>query len=370
MAKRLRMGVWLVMTAWTAWAADGSQETVKFADRVSFDGLFYLAYDVTDEDGATDNGVSINRAYLTARVKILPFLSGRITYDTTQDKEGDGLGDMEVRLKYAYAQFDLGDWGVARDLSLEAGIVHMTWLDFEEHVNLYRMRDPMFIERSGVFNSADFGVTFAGMIGPPMPDAYRKKVNPKYAGRFGSFALGIYNGGGYHSDEANDDKVKEARVTVRPAPDQLPGLQVSCLAITGKGNQPGPRQALPDWDTFDAMLSYECEKCVITLQYVTGTGNQKGTWTQPDDPSQSTDFDGTAVFGEWRFGPHWRAIGGYDRFHRESTNQDSGFTRGFAGIGYDFGKHNVLIFDYDRRDYDDPNLNAASRFQLTMQLKF
>ena len=91
-------------------------------------------------------------------MNILPNLSGRITMDAHQD----GEEDMEVRLKYAYGKYSLGDVGGITGLGLEGGIVHMVWLDFEEHINLYRMRDKMFVERSGMFNSADFGVTLTG----------------------------------------------------------------------------------------------------------------------------------------------------------------------------------------------------------------
>lgn len=342
----------------------------KALGRVDFSGLFYLSYENGESKGKDVNEFFVDRAYLTAKVKILPFLSGRVTLDTSQDQEGDGAGDMEVRLKYAYAKVDLGTWRQLHDLELEAGIVHMVWLDFEEHINLYRMRSPMFIERSGVFNSADFGMTLSGLLGPELDEEYRRTISDKYAGRHGSFAVGMYNGGGYHGQEENSDKVAEARLTWRPLPDSLPGLQLSGLAIVGKGNRPGERDEIPDWETYDAFLSYEHPEGAFTAQYIKGTGNQKGTWVQPGRPWDSTDFEGWSVFAERRFGPRWRLIGGYDRFERDVDDADLDFDRAFVGVGYDLGKQNLLVIDYDRRTFDDPGQEDESRVQVTLQLKF
>jgi hypothetical protein len=246
----------------------------------------------------------------------------------------------------------------------------MVWLDFEEHVNLYRMRSPMFMERSGIFNSADFGLTLAGSLGPQLSEEYRERVNSKYSARHGSFALGVYNGGGYHGVEVNSNKALEGRITYRPLPDTLGGLQVSGLVISGEGNVVGESEDTPDWNTYNAFISYEHTRGAMTAQYIKGKGNQKGTWTEPDDPSQATDFSGWALFGEWRFGPHWRVTGGYDRFFRKPGGDDFSFHRVYGGVGYDFGRQNILLFDVDRRKWDDPTLPTDLRYQAVIQLKF
>lgn len=352
-------------------AAEDDEPVINLNERITFGGLFYLTYEEGHDSSGDYSDFFVHRAYLTTKVEILPFLSGRITFDTTQDREGDGAGDMEVRLKYAFAKVDLGSHGrLVRDLNLEAGIVHRVWLDFEEHINMYRMRDPMFIERSGVFNSADFGVTLGGGLGELLGPEYRENVNSKYAHRYGSFAVGLYNGGGYHATEKNRNKVAEARMTVRPLPDSIPGLQVSGLAILGKGNQPGTNDEIPDWNTYDAMVSWESLLGAVTAQWVTGSGNQRGTWVEPNDPSESTDFDGWSVFAERQLGPHWRVYGGYDRFDRSTTLADLGFDRGYIGVAYDMGGGNMLVIDYDRRELDDPDRDTEDRAQVVFQLKF
>jgi len=228
----------------------------------------------------------------------------------------------------------------------------------------------MFMERSGIFNSADFGLTFAGSLGPDLGEDYQEHVNSKYSAKRGSFALGVYNGGGYHGVEVNSNKAKEGRITFRPLPETLAGLQVSGLVIIGEGNVDGDAEVTPNWDTFNIFGSYEHRRGAVTAQYARGEGNQRGTWTEPDDPAKATPFSGWALFGEWRFGPHWRATGGYDRFDRSEGRRDFSFNRVYAGIGYDLGRENIVLVDWDRREWDEPTLPIDNRYQIVLQLKF
>ena len=46
------------------------------------------------------------------------------------------------------------------------------------------------------------------------------------------------------------------------------------------------------------------------------------------------------------------------------------FTRVNGGIGYDFGGRNLLLFDLDRRTWDDSDLETDIRAQVVMQVKF
>ena len=373
---RPQFGIWLLLLFLHLSPAAGSAQQAGTGTpsaqepRVSFSGLFYLVYENGEEGGEDLSRFFINRGYLTARANVLPRLTARITFDTSQDLEGDGRGDMKVRLKYAYAKYDFGNRGPFTGVGLEGGIVHMVWLDFEEHVDLYRMRDPMFMERSGMFNSADFGLTLSGGFGENLPGDYRERVSSSYAARHGSFALGLYNGAGYHGDERNQDKVLQGRLTFRPLPDVLPGLQLSGLAILGKGNAGGSEEDIPDWRVFNTFLSYQHERGTVTAQYAWGEGNQKGSWTEPGESGLANDYDGFSLFGEGRLGGGWLVIGGYDRFERTSGSADRGFQRVHGGIGYDLGSQNILLLDLDRREWEDSAIPNDTRVQVVMQVSF
>jgi len=348
-------------------------DPASWTERFDLSGLFYLTYENGSLDDEKYSRFYITRAYFTVEAEILPFLSGRLTLDTAQDLEGQGRGDMEVRLKYALAKFHWKEIGILNDPNLEFGVVHMVWLDFEEHVNLYRMRGPMFMERSEIFNSADFGVTFASGLGADMDDTFLSYAGNKYGTRHGSLAVGLYNGSGYHGDERNVDKTVEARVTWRPLPDVAKGLQVAGLIIDGDGNVEGIGGDPPDWTTYNGFVSYQFLHGTVTAQYAWGQGNQRGDWVEPDDPSRAMDFSGWSVFGEWRVGDRhqWRLIGGYDDFERVAdTGQNFSFRYGFASIGYDVGHENIVMIDVDQRDWQDPARATDRRAQLVLQLRF
>jgi len=230
-------------------------ELPKILRGVKHNGLYYLSYQAGQEsnEGYNYNKFLIKRAYFTLKKEVNSFITSRITLDAHQDD----TGDMKVRLKYAYADIKFPDFIFITMPHVEFGLVHTPWLDFEEHVNYYRMQDTMFMERVGLFNSSDFGFTFLGYLGGEMAEEYQKSVNNKYPGRCGSFALGAYNGGGYHTKENNQNKVFQERITVRPLPNIIPGLQFSELFIAGKGNGSGTLDDINDWQTLAGMVSYE-----------------------------------------------------------------------------------------------------------------
>lgn len=336
----------------------GQQPPPKaFPPPVKIGGTWYLSYQGLDAD---PSAFLIKRGYINIETQVLPYMSARITPDVTVD----ATGDIKVRLKYAYAKFHTPDLGFVTRPEVEVGVAHMPWLDFEEHINLYRMQDTMFMERNGLFNSADLGITFMGLLGGTVSDEYQKDVSRYYPGRWGSFAVGIYNGGGYHASEKNDNKVLEGRFTLRPLPDALPGLQFSAFTVNGKGNT----AAEPDWKVTAVMASYQCRHIVLTAQWVDATGNQKGTALSP--LGRSLDRDGWSVFAEGKLTPRWSIIARYESFDPDAATPTDGNERTIAGLAYHMGKGNTVLLDLDRVSFDDDAHPSYSRLQLTLQVKY
>ncbi len=331
--------------------------------------LVYLSGQIGDTSSGDDySQFLIKRGYIDIRKKITPYFSARITPDVHQDESGD----LKVRLKYAYGQF-AWDWdGFVQKPHVEWGVAHMPWLDFEEHINLFRMQDTMFMERNGLFNSADMGVLFGANLGRDMPDEFKQSVQSHYAGRWGSFGVGMYNGGGYHAAEKNTNKTLEGRLTIRPVPDLVPGLQVSAFGIAGKGNQSeDPGETVPDMQVLAAMVSYESERLVATAQYERGEGNQKGSAVDAD--GNALPHDGYSLFTEIRLDAEKRfsLIGRYDWFDTNRDDQSADVKKRFiAGIAWRFFKGNYWLLDYDRLEHSVPGLDTEDRIQLTLQVKY
>jgi len=325
---------------------------------------WFLSHTYGDVGDDTMNAFSVNRGYINIETKYDSWVSSRITPDVTVDKEGDGAGDLKLRLKYAYMKLHFPATSVFSKPELEFGLVHRPWLDFEEHVNHFRAQGTMFMERNHLFNSADYGVTVMSLLGGEMDDNYKKSVNSKYAGRYGSAALGLYNGGGYHALENNQNKVVEGRLTVRPLPDIVPGLQLSYFGAFGKGNQPDA----PDWNLSAGFVSMESARYVLTGTYYLGSGNAGGSAL--DVAGEAAPQTGYSAFGELKI-PEAKAsvFGRYDYFDENTDVDDDETWRVIGGIAYHFhGKHQAIL-DYDRAEAADGSL-VQSLVKFTVEVHY
>lgn len=344
---------------------------VKNLKGFKFGLLWYLSYQNGEDGQGSGDGFNqfvAKRGYLTVQKEFSPWFSGRMTLDITtvkdpedepEDKPNNLDGSMALRIKFLYGQFNFPDFGFFTQPFLEVGVVHMPWLDYEEHVNFYRCQDTMFLERNGIFNSADLGLTFVSLLGGKMDEDYQKRVSHYYPGRYGSMAVGVYNGSGYHAAEKNDNKVVEGRLTLRPLPDTVPGLQLSYLGVYGKGNK---ETNPPDWRVNLGFVQFEHEYFTLTGQYYVGKGNQKG--------SDEKDKDGYSIFGELKPNKRFSIFGRYDRFDPDSDTDDDENTRYIVGVAYHLDKQhkNMIVLDYDHVDYEQKNKSDDKRVQLTLQV--
>ncbi len=325
---------------------------------------WFLAHTYGDVGDSTVNAFGVNRGYINIETDYNKWISSRITPDVTLDKEGDGAGNLAVRLKYAYMKFHFPTASIFTKPEMEFGLVHRPWLDFEENLNHYRAQGTMFMERNHLFNSADYGVTLMSLLGGEMDDAYKKNVNKKYAGRYGSAAVGIYNGGGYHALENNQNKVVEGRLTIRPLPDVIPGLQLSYFGVFGKGNTTDT----PDWSLHTGFLSMESARYVLTGTFYTGTGNAGGSAI--DAAGDAASQMGYSAFGELKI-PEAKAslIARYDYFDHDTDVDDDETWRVIGGVAYHFSGHHQAILDYDRAESTGGSL-VESLVKLTVEVHY
>jgi hypothetical protein len=334
--------------------------TAATLPHVTLGGLAYISYQNGDKNDQAYSKVLVKRAYVDTKAKILPYLSARATFDITQDS----TGDWKSRFKYAYGAFSTDRIGFIASPVIEFGLDHMPWLDFEESINNFRMQDEMFMERNGIFNSADVGLLVGGYFGGEMPAEYKKDVASGYPGKYGSFQIGVYNGAGYHASEANTNKVLEGRITIRPVPDVIPGLQFTYFGINGKGNT----VLEPDWTLNVGMISFQSTWAVITGQYIDGKGAQSGTAV--DAQGNSLKRNGWSGFVEAKLTKQWSLIARYDNFNANTDASDQTQKRTIGGIAYKLGHNNVILVDYDQLKYDQAGKPTDKRGQVTLQVAF
>jgi hypothetical protein len=333
-----------------------------FLKPIRFGTLIYASYGHGKSKGEEFDRFTVGRGYLTVQFKPLKWFESRVTLDTHQDDEGS----WSVRLKYLYGKFTLPVETVAvTEPNIEIGIVHTPWFDFQENVNNYRMQGTMFIERNGLLNSADVGITISALIGRKLDKAYQEKVSSAYPGKYGSISLGLYNGGGYAAKENNRNKVFESRVTLRPLGFIFPNLQISYFFVYGRGNT----STSPTWMVNDFMLSIEHEYFVLTGELTLGKGNQKGD--KVDANGKALDYRGYSFFAEVKL--PWimsSLIGRYDRFDWDTHGGESATHRIIAGYAFHFFKKNIILIDMDRLSYSNANIPTDWQAKLTLQVQY
>jgi hypothetical protein len=189
------------------------------------------------------------------------------------------------------------------------------------------------------------------LFGGEMDETFIREVNGKYPGRYGSVSFGVYNGGGYHAIEQNNNKTIEGRLSVRPLPDRVPGLQLSYNGVYGKGNT----KAAPDWTVNAMFLSLEHRRYTATCMYYSGEGDYKGKAV--DVRGNSFGQSGMSFFGEWKM-PMKKisVIGRYDCFDDDPSSDGFNVKRIIAGTAYHVDSKTRILLDYDivtRGDWSD-----------------
>ncbi len=357
---------------------------------IKFGMLSYIDFSagkspLSNNDEFSYNKFKLTRGYLTLKKEFLPWLHARLTYDIHRENTGDYKG----RIKYLYAEIRPNDLLFLTDMKMEIGQGHIPWLDFEEHVNPYRMQGTMPIERAGVFNSADVGVSIRGYLGGKLDNAKLLTGNTHYAGRYGSWHIGVYNGAGYHEDEKNNNKVIEGRITLRPMPDIIPGLQLSYLGIYGEGNRKAINGDYPDYRVNQFMLSYEHPSLIFTGQFFKTKGNSKGNWVDANGDALRTEC--YALFLDYRLPitlfsqKRLHIFGRYDHFDQDENDHiasDTAYDMYMFGFAWDIYKGNKFILDFEKTDYEDNagkkgkvpqvgnNLGDEYKVQAVLQVKF
>jgi len=216
------------------------------ADKLKFSGLTYLGYTYDDYDAKLSNGsintkkdtsdFEVRRAYFQLKAYLLddPKSYYRITFDVSKDV----TGDEKVRAKYAYVYLN----NIAPATSVEIGLAHRPWHDYEEHnAWYYRSVSKVLIEDKkhgpDLSNSADFGVMF--------------KTRTKYF----DADYGIFNGEGYHSKSNGNGMSFEWRTTAH------------LLGVSGKDKQ----TKLTYWDASFFGQYNKGHKSVVVIEPLTKT---------------------------------------------------------------------------------------------------
>lgn len=335
-----------------------------------FGTTIFAEWNAKDYDnGDSTNEFVVNRAYLTLTKDINSWLGLNVTTDIFQskDKEDDKGNGWEIRLKYAYANLNL--W----ETQTRFGMIPTPSDSYDSAIWPYRVQGKHLLDEAGIQSSADFGLSNQGTFGGPLDDEeYPKYAGNTFAGKWGGYMAGIYNGSGYADSEANDNKVVSGLVYVRPFPSMtvLKGFQLAYTGTYGQSNEEfktgGNTDDNPDWIVNAVQASFQQKMFTIMGQYYWGKGAYKST--------EENDREGYLVEGFVRIPTveQLRVFGKYYHYDPNKDEDDDEYQTYVAGLSYDVSKEFMPFVAYEHREYkvQTAKLIDYDKFQVGFQLKF
>ncbi len=341
------------------YSQDSTKKVIQFVQNTKFSGQWFLANTYNIQDNL--NKFQLKRGYFTLKTDFSKNISVRYTQDITLDQEGTDAGNVEIRMKFLYLMLNLKDLFIFHDNYFEFGLVNRPWINYEQQINTYRIHEKMPVEGFKIINSADFGITFVSLLGGKIDEQYQQTVNSTYPGKYGSFAVGVYNGGGYHALEMNNNKTIEARLSVRPFPSKIPGLQFTYSCAFGKCNM---INSPADFQHNMFFISSESKYHAASAQYFFGKGDFGTSYI--DLNGKPLDSEGYSLFGEVKIPKTKLAVfGRYDQFTvYDATNINKDIILG--GIAFRFLKNKIIL----GMNHFNNNGIKQQVYEIALEIKF
>lgn len=343
-------GVAEAQTTSTAQTPPPEPPAIRVGTTIFYDYTYQFEPKSTDVDGNTfsPNAFNITRAYVNLTGTISRHIAFRLTPDVTRESgSGSSLsGTIIFRLKFAYAQFTLDDWLPDGSFG-RLGMQPTLFLEAQEPVYRYRFQGTLFGERDGGMSSADIGAAFRTTI----------------PGGFGDAGVAIFNGEGYTSAEANDQKALQLRATLRPfarSTGAAHGLRVTAFRLQDHYVRGADRIRT----IFGATFEHAHFNAGIDVM----TGADQASAAVPRVESAGYSFFFTPFFQEKGSGPE--ALLRFDSF-KPDTDLDGRRNRLIVGAAYWFphqgnNANAALMLDYEQVTFNNAPTPDATQKRLTL----
>ncbi len=317
-------------------------------------------------NGSSTNQFALNRGYVTLTKDFNNWLGMNITSDlfTSVDPNDKGNG-LELRLKYAFANLNL--FGTTTQL----GMVPTPSDAYDVSIWPYRVQGKNLLDDLGIEASSDFGVSNQGVFGGYMDDDYLQFASKQFAGKWGGYFVGLFNGPGYTNTEANGNKIVSGVVYVRPAPmvPVLKGLQLAYVGTYGSSNSnftaAGRTNDFPNFQVNIGQFSLQHQYFTLMGQYYWG----QATSTSTEENKRS----GYLVSGFVRM-PGMENLRLFGKWYNYDPNTDvsnDNYDTYIAGVSYDFSKEFMPFAAWEHRSFASSKAGSDyDKFQVGFQLKF
>lgn len=359
-------------------------DEIKFAVKAStlpsplkgfkFSSTLFAEWNSKNPDGGatgSTNDFNVNRAYISLSKEINDWLGMNVTADLFTSKDADDKGNgLELRLKYAYVAMKF--FGTETRL----GMIGTPSESYDSSIWPLRVQGKNLLDDLGIQPSADFGISNQGVFGGYMDDEYLKFASKPFAGKWGGYSIGVFNGSGYDTTEANNNKVVSGMIYFRPLPSVpvLKGLQIAYAGTYGESNTtfsaPAPAGKsttdYPDCTSNTAQVSLQHKAFTVMGQYYWGESTAKAA----DENDRKAYL--VEAFAKVPGLEKAKIFGRYLQFDPNTDKDKDDWNRVTAGVAYDLSKEFMPFVAFEKKSFDTNSAKNIDydQLQVGFQLKF
>jgi len=333
-----------------------------------FGTTIFGEWNYLDRANATNtNQFALNRAYVTLTKDFNSWLGMNFTSDLFTAKDPNDINNgLELRIKYAFVDLKL----LGTETML--GMVPTPSDYYDSAIWPYRVQGNHYLDGLGIQAVADLGVVNLGVFGGYMDEDYLQYAAKPFAGKWGGYMLGVYNGSGFDTAENNNNKVISGLVYVRPFPYTpfLNGLQLAYVGTYAESNNnfapgSGPVNSFPSWQVNIGQISLQNPHFTVMGQYYWGKGTRAST--------EENDRRGYLVSGFLRIPglEKLRAFGKYYYYDPNTNRSDDERNIFVTGLSYDLTKEFMPFIAWEHQDNKvNSGLADLNKYQIGFQLKY
>ncbi|MCX5840022.1 MAG: hypothetical protein NTY16_00915 [Deltaproteobacteria bacterium] len=331
------------------------------------------------QNGKSTNTFTLNRGQFSLAKDINDWLGMNITADFFNAKDVNDVGNgYELRLKYVYASMKF--FGTETLI----GLVPYTSDTYDNSIWPYRVQGKNLLDDLGIQSTYDLGIVNQGVFGGYMDDDYLKYASKPFAGKWGGYMIGIYNGSGYtnvyastNSADSNNNKAVSGLVYFRPFPTMsiLQGLQLAYTGTYGESGTAyaagkGPAGQYPKWQVNVGQISLQHPDFTIMGQYYWGKGAYYFSTANSGEENDRTAYL-VSAFVRIPGVKKLRVFGKMYTYDPDTNVSNNQYTIYVAGLSYDVTPEFMPFVAYEHKDAQPTQTDINyDKFQVGFQLKF
>ncbi|MDD5711954.1 MAG: hypothetical protein PHY31_04250 [Smithellaceae bacterium] len=318
------------------------------------------------DNAASVNQFALNRAYITLTRDINDWLGMNITSDLFTSVDPADKDGLQLRLKYAFV--NLSFYGTATQL----GMIPTPSDAYDAAIWPFRVQGQNLLDAHAVQSTSDLGISNQGVFGGYMDKDYLKFATKQFAGKWGGYFVGLYNGAGFVNTEANNNKAPSGLIYIRPLPmvPILKGLQLAYFGTYGLSNNNfAPGQGVvtdyPKWRVNVGQVSLQHEYFTVMGQYYWG----KGTYVSTEEHNRKGYL--AAAFLRIPGLEELRIFGKYHYYDPDTDAANDANKTYIAGLSYDVTTEFMPFAAFEREKFDSAAAGTNyDKYQIGFQLKF